>query len=205
MRERAARMASDPVGILLAAGLGTRYDPTGRALKLLAPTRRGPHVGVPIAAAAARTLRAALSNAIAIVRPADSDVQRQLHALLRGEGCTLAICHDADAGMSASIICGITAASGAAGWIIALADMPAIAVSTVRTLACMLIDGALTAAPVFRSQRGHPVGFAAKLRPELLALTGDAGARPILVKHPPRLIEVDDPGVLYDVDTVEEV
>jgi molybdenum cofactor cytidylyltransferase len=196
-------MASEPVGILLAAGLGARYDPTGRELKLLAAARRGPHVGAPIAAAAARSLRAVLPNVIAVVRPADSDMQRQLHAVLRDEGCTLAPCHDADAGMSASIVRGITETPGASGWIIALADMPAIEASTVRAVARMLTNGALTAAPVYRAQRGHPVAFAAELRPELLALTGDAGARPVLLRHPPRLIEVDDPGVLYDVDTVE--
>jgi len=197
-------MASEPVGLLLAAGLGTRYDPTGRALKLLAPARRGPHVGTPMAAAAARSMLAAIPRVTAVVRPADSDVQRQLHALLRNEGCTLAICLDADAGMSASIVRGVQAEEGAAGWVIGLADMPAIEVSTVRAVVGLLLEGALTAAPIFRGQRGHPVGFAAELRPRLMALSGDAGARPVLAAHPPQLIEVDDPGVLYDVDTVEE-
>jgi len=197
-------MASEIVGILLAAGLGTRYDPTGRELKLLAPARRSPHAGTPIAAAAARTLLAALPRVTAVVRPADSDVQRQLHAMLRSEGCTLAICPDADAGMSASIVCGIRTEEHAAGWIIGLADMPSIEASTVRAVAGLLLDGAATAAPLFRGQRGHPVGFAAQLRSLLLALSGDAGARTVLMAHPPRTIEVDDPGVLHDVDRVEE-
>ena len=197
-------MASEPVGLLLAAGLGTRYDPTGRTLKLLAPARRGPHVGVLMAAAAARTLLAAMPRVTAVVRPAGSDAQRHLHALLRSEGCTLAVCHDADAGLSASIVRGVQAEERAAGWVIALADMPAIEVSTVRAVVGLLLEGALTAAPMYRGQRGHPVGFAADLRPRLLALGGDAGARPVLEAHPPRLIEVEDPGVLYDVDTAEE-
>jgi molybdenum cofactor cytidylyltransferase len=197
-------MSPEPVGILLAAGLGARYDPTGRTLKLLAPAQRGPHAGEPMAAAAARTLRAALSDVIAVVRPPDSPAQRQLHTILRRERCALAVCNDANAGMSASITCGLRAADGTAGWILALADMPAIEVSTVHAVIRLLRDGALTAAPTFRGQRGHPVGFAAKLRPELLALSGDAGARIVLVAHPPQLIAVDDPGVLYDVDTIEE-
>jgi molybdenum cofactor cytidylyltransferase len=197
-------MTPEIVGILLAAGLGTRYDPTGRELKLLTPARRGPHVGTPIAAAAARTLLGAVPRVTAVVRPADSDAQRQLHALLRSEGCTLAVCHNADAGMSASIARGVQAEERADGWIITLADMPAIEASTVRAIVGLLLEGALTAAPMFRGQRGHPVGFAARLLTQLLALGGDAGARPVLEAHPPRLIEVEDPGVLYDVDTVEE-
>jgi molybdenum cofactor cytidylyltransferase len=197
-------MASEIVGILLAAGLGTRYDPTGRELKLLAPARRGHHAGTPIAAAAARMLLAAVPRVTAVVRPADTDVQRQLHAMLRSEGCALAVCHNADAGMSASIVRGVQAEEHAAAWVIGLADMPAIETSTACAVVGLLLEGALTAAPTFRGQRGHPVGFAAQLRPQLLALGGDSGARPVLEAHPPRLIEVDDPGVLYDVDTVEE-
>ena len=34
----------------------------------------------------------------------------------------------------------------------------------------------------------------------LAALRGDGGARAVLARHPPLRIDVDDPGVLYDVD-----
>ena len=196
-------MSAEPVGLLLAAGRGVRYDPSGHALKLLAPARRGPH-NAPLAAAAARTMSAALPRVIAIVRSVDSDAQRQLHALLRGEGCALTVCENADAGISASIACGVRASADASGWIIALADMPAVAAATVRAVAEALESGAATAAPMYRGQRGHPVGFSAALRGELLALTGDTGARPVLAAHPPQLLEVDDPGVVYDVDFLEQ-
>jgi molybdenum cofactor cytidylyltransferase len=197
-------MRTEPAGLLLAAGRGVRFDPGGRALKLLTAARRGPHVGAPLAAAAARTLSAELPRVVAVVRPADSDAQRQLHDLLRNEGCALAVCDNANAGISASIACGVRASSDAGGWIIALADMPAVAASTVRAVADALVSGDATAAPMYQGQRGHPVGFAAHLRDELLALTGDTGARTVLTAHPPRLFEVDDPGVLYDVDYLEQ-
>lgn len=192
------------VALLLAAGRGTRYDPTGRALKLLQPARRGPHAGAPLAAAAARTLLAALPEVVAVVRHADDEPQRQLHTLLRGEGCTLLECARADEGMGASIACGVTGNAAADGWLVALADMPAIEPETVRAVAQALTDGALTAAPAFGGRRGHPVGFAAALRAPLAALTRDDGARSVLSAHPPQLIAVDDPGVLYDVDAPEE-
>src|SRR5512134_109876 len=151
-------MAAEPTGLLLAAGRGTRFDPSGRALKLLRPASRGPHAGECLAAAAARTLIASLPRVIAVVRPIDSDAQRQLQAILRSEGCGLAVCDDADKGISASIGCGVRAAELASGWVVALADMPAIAASTVRAVAQALREGALTAAPVYQGQRGHPVG-----------------------------------------------
>ncbi|MCK7579437.1 MAG: NTP transferase domain-containing protein [Chromatiales bacterium] len=54
-----------------------------------------------------------------------------------------------------------------------------------------------------RGQRGHPVGFSAEFAPALRALQGDRGARDLLARHADRLqcLEVDDPGVLLDVDT----
>jgi molybdenum cofactor cytidylyltransferase len=199
-----ADAARHPVGILLAAGRGTRYDPTERTLKLLAPASRGPHRGAPLAAAAAQTLLAELPRVTAVVRVADRDEQRRLHAVLRSVGCALAVCHDADLGMSASLACGIRAESHASGWLIALGDMPAIAPATVRAVVTALRDGAQTVVPMFRGQQGHPVGFAAELREELLALAGDSGARAVLQAHPPLRIDVDDSGVLYDVDLAEE-
>ncbi len=196
--EGAARI----VGVLLAAGRGTRFDPSGQRLKLLEPTTRGPHVGVPLAVAAARTLRDAVGKVIAVVAAPSDDSQLELHRLLRAEGCTLAVNPQADEGQGTSIACGVAADLPADGWIIALADMPAIQFDTVRRVVEALRAGAATAAPVHHGQRGHPVGFSAMTQVELMASAGDTGARSVLMRHPPRLIEVDDPGVLYDVDTL---
>ena len=192
------------IGVLLAAGRGARFDPSGSRLKLLERAARGPHIGEPLAVAAARTLRAELPEVVAVVAPPSDTGQAELHRLLRAEGCTLALNPRPAEGQGASIVCGIAAASHAAGWIIALADMPAIQADTIRRVVEALHGGAATAAPVHRGQRGHPVGFAATMQAELLASAGDTGARAVLLRHPPRLIEVDDPGVLYDVDTFED-
>jgi molybdenum cofactor cytidylyltransferase len=58
-----------------------------------------------------------------------------------------------------------------------------------------------------RGRRGHPVGFAASCRDELLGLTGDAGARGVLQRHAAEVVavEVDDPGILQDVDTAQDL
>lgn len=52
-----------------------------------------------------------------------------------------------------------------------------------------------------RGRRGHPVGFAAELVSELIGLTGDEGARRLVARYPALAVELDDPGVLIDVDT----
>jgi CTP:molybdopterin cytidylyltransferase MocA len=56
---------SATVGVL-AAGLGTRYDPTAESLKLLQPVLTGKRAGAPIVAAAARNLRSAVGDMPAI-------------------------------------------------------------------------------------------------------------------------------------------
>jgi molybdenum cofactor cytidylyltransferase len=192
-----------PVSLLLAAGLGTRFDPSGRTLKLLQPTAAGPHAGLPIVQAAARSLAAAgLRRRFAVVRPPAHPHQPELHALLLGEGCELLICEAAAEGMGSSLACGVRATSDADAWIVALGDMPMIAPATVEAIAAALRAGHATVAPSYRGDRGHPVGFAASCRPELMRLHGDRGARDLLVAHPPHLIEVDDPGILADIDHI---
>jgi molybdenum cofactor cytidylyltransferase len=189
------------VGLLLAAGIGQRFDPTGTRLKLLEPAPAGAHAGAPIAGAAARALRAALPDVHAVVRPATNEIQRRLQALLAAEGCQLIVCERAEEGMGASLACGVRATADAAGWIVALADMPAVRAATIAAVSAALERGALTAAPYYQGARGHPVGFARACYDELVALQADQGARGVLRAHPPAIVDVDDAGCLLDIDT----
>ena len=200
MTRGAAPTNAAVVGILLAAGLGERYDPTRECSKLLQPVSAGRHVGTPIVAAAVRNLRTAVSRILAVVRPRSDPHQPRLHDLLHDEGCELVVCERAVAGMGASLACGIHASASADFWIVALGDMPAIDPATITAVAGALRAGHVTAAPVYRGQRGHPVGFSAQCLTELLRSDGDRGARAVLEKFPPHLIEVDDDGILIDID-----
>lgn len=178
-------------GILLAAGLGTRFG----GHKLLAPLVDG----TPLAVAAARSLRLAIDDVLVVVRPGD----HELSALLVAEGLRLVECAQAQQGMGHSLAAGVAASSDAPGWVVALADMPYIKVSTIVRVAQALSAGAGLAAPFHRGRRGHPVGFSAGLGAELVALQGDRGARELLARHAQALtrIDVDDAGILLDVDT----
>jgi molybdenum cofactor cytidylyltransferase len=191
--------------LLLAAGAGRRFDASGTRLKLLEPAPCGPHAGIPLALAAARQLRAEFDEVHAVVRPATTAPQRQLHALLADAGCALIVCTDAEHGMGASLACGVRATDTADAWLIALADMPAIAAATIRAVHHALKTGAVCAAPHYGDRRGHPVGLSAVCRDELLALHGDEGARAVLQRHPLRLIDVDDPGCVLDIDAPDQL
>jgi molybdenum cofactor cytidylyltransferase len=194
------------VGILLAAGIGQRFDTTGKRLKLLEPAPGGRHKGVPIALASARNLLQAVGTVYAVVRPATDDLaQQRLHALLLDAGCRLVVNERAHEGMGTSLACGVAAAPEADGWIIALADMPAIEPGSIRAVAQALQEGYDTVAAFFGERRGHPVGFAQSLFGELAALSGDDGARKVLAKQPPHRVAVADRGVLLDLDTPEDM
>jgi molybdenum cofactor cytidylyltransferase len=80
--------------------------------------------------------------------------------------------------------------------------MPRAPHSVLQPMADALLAGALAAAPVFQGRRGNPVLLGASLFPQLLALTGDAGARGVLQSLGDRLalIQSPDDGVLFDVD-----
>lgn len=180
------------VGVLLAAGRGSRFDPSGRRNKLLQPLADGRLV----AAAAARTLVAATGTAIAVVPPGGGE----LVEVLRDVGCRTVVCADADQGMGVSLVCGLRAAAPADGFLIALADMPYVRPETLAALVGAVAAGAAIAVPVHGGRRGNPVAFGAAHLPRLLRLGGDEGARKLLKAHPVCEIEVPDPGIFRDVD-----
>jgi molybdenum cofactor cytidylyltransferase len=182
-------------GILLAAGYSKRFGSN----KLLQTLPAGSSLaGTPIALAAARNLLDAVPESIAVVRPR----AQKLAKMLRDAGCTTVVCKNAGEGMGTSLAAGVRASLDVDGWIVTLADMPFIRPETIRTVLRALGEGAAIAAPSFRGERGHPVGFAKRFYAELSSLHGDEGAREVLTRHPDGIVlcEVDDPGVLRDID-----
>lgn len=177
------------VGILLAAGSATRFG----GAKLLAPLPDGTPVGV----ASLHNLLAAVDAVVAVVRPGDD----ALAVAFAAGGARVSVCPRAAEGMGASLAWGVRAAPLAAGWLVALADMPWIQPGTIARVVDALRQRLPIAAPSWRDARGHPVGLAAAFYAELSALACDEGAKAILNRHGVLLIPTEDAGVLRDVDT----
>jgi molybdenum cofactor cytidylyltransferase len=80
--------------------------------------------------------------------------------------------------------------------------MPWVNSQTTRQLVDALHADVALAAPFYREQRGHPVAFSTIFYNRLSKLDGDVGARHIVQQHAHELmaIEVDDEGVVKDVD-----
>lgn len=107
-------------------------------------------------------------------------------------------------GMGDSIAAGVRATSQAAGWLILPADLPLIQADTLRRIAAALNDHDVVV-PVYRAQRGHPVGFSARCGPALLDLRGNEGANAVVRQYEAREWLVEDPGCVTDIDTVQDL
>lgn len=186
------------VGILLAAGRGRRFDPSGERNKLLQFLPGGETV----VSASARTMLAALPAVVAVVGPEGEGVAAELRAL----GCDVTVCANAGDGMGVSLAHAIGhAAPHAEGWLIALGDMPHVQPSTITALARGVEQGNDIAVPVMNGHRGNPVAFSRRHFAALLALHGDQGARNIVKSNPVIEIAVDDPGIFQDIDTAADL
>ena len=92
-----------------------------------------------------------------------------------------------------------------------LGDQPLVTAKTVTALidaylASPARPGPVVVAPVHAGRRGNPVLIDRRLFPELLALTGDVGARGVLDRHAGAgtLLVPAGPEVLVDLDTPED-
>lgn len=110
-------------------------------------------------------------------------------------------------GMGDSIAAAVRHTADAAGWLILPGDLPLMQPATLQQVAAALRDGYRAAQPHYRGERGHPVGFSDDCRDALMALEGNSGAAPVLrgLRSAGQVadIEVDDLGVITDIDTLD--
>lgn len=91
--------------------------------------------------------------------------------------------------------------------LIVLADQPFVRPHTVaRILERYRGSEADIVVPFYRGQRGNPVLLARSMFPEAMALEGDSGCRMLFRWHAKAIaqVEVDDPGILLDLDSRED-
>ncbi|MDF9618759.1 nucleotidyltransferase family protein [Pseudomonas entomophila] len=179
------------VALVLAAGQGSRFGGDKRRA-LLADGRS--------------LLQQSVERALAVF----DEVRVVLRAGERGEdlglptGCRIVASPEAGLGMGHSLAAGAASLDDCAAEAVAivLGDMPWIQAQTFRRLIEAASPTAMVV-PRHQGQNGHPVLFGRTYWSELAQLAGDQGARSVLQRHRQqlRVVEVDDAGVLRDVDT----
>lgn len=105
-------------------------------------------------------------------------------------------------GMTTSFQCGLRAVPAEAeGVLFTLVDHPAVKPATLDAL--LAPPKPLLRVPRRGSDRGHPIWFSRALIPELLAIPEGGAANAIIRRHAAEteFLDVDDPGILSDIDT----
>jgi molybdenum cofactor cytidylyltransferase len=156
---------------------------------------------------AAETLLAAnLENSVIITGHESHNVSQALDGLK----VTHVTCPSYALGLSETIKRGISSLpEGVDAILIALGDMPRLSVTTINRLISAFDphQGRSICVPVYQGKRGTPVLFSSRFFPEILELSGDAGAKSLLHDYREFVAEipVDDPGIHLDIDTPDEL
>lgn len=187
------------IGILLAAGQSTRFGSTNKCLH---PLSNGNAIGLQ----SAQNLSKAVDKVVCIVPPDNVDLTELFHK----NGFTTIPNKAIEKGMSASIRLGIEYSlqnKEFQACLIALADMPFIQAETIEEIVNNLTLEQSIAAPYFKGKRGHPVGFSRDYFTTLSQLKGDKGAKSLIESEKGNLqvVEVNDFGVLHDIDYQEDL
>lgn len=107
-------------------------------------------------------------------------------------------------GMGDSIAAGVRATADAGGWLVLPGDLPLVAPQSLRAVAAALAQASVVL-PMYQGERGHPVGFASQHGAALQALTGSEGAAAIVRQGGVLRLDLDDPGIVTDIDTVGDL
>ena len=193
-------LSTRPIGgIILAAGSSKRFGADKRA-------RRLPSGNMLLE----DTIRSAMQSVqrLLVVLRHDDEFGDRLNGLVNDRYIQFYRAPDSDQGMGSSLANAIGQNDDWQAALIMLGDMPYIQQSTFKAILNAYQAGSESiVVPVINDIQGHPVLFDQCYFAELGKLSGDQGARPVIKAHSERVVhgEVDDPGILIDVDLPEDV
>jgi molybdenum cofactor cytidylyltransferase len=182
--------------IVLAAGGSTRM---GQLKQLL------PIDGQPMVRHTVQAVSHAGLDQVVVVVGAEAEAVRQALAGLPVEVVTNPAWAE---GLSTSLQVGIQALRPEIeATFVVLADQPALTPGLLKKLADHYrARRAPIVAPTYEGRRGNPVLLARTLFAELLAISGDRGARDLIQSHQAELepVAIDDEAVILDLDTPQD-
>lgn len=192
---------SGVTAVVLAAGAGSRFG----GGKLLAE-----FAGRPLLEATLNGLRGApVDETIVVVGDGVGNEEERLRVLSTAHGARVVENRDWAGGMSTSVRAGLNACSpGTRAAVVALADQPLVGVGAVERLVEAFEGGARIAVATYDGKPRNPALFVRDVWPLLeREMSGDAGARAVLARHPEMVTEVpcDDVADPADVDTAEDL
>jgi molybdenum cofactor cytidylyltransferase len=190
--------ASKVAAVILAAGRSTRFARN----KMIEP--------IDGEAMVARVVRiAAASGADPVIVVTGHEAARVAEAL-QGHDVTFVHNPAYGEGLSTSLRAGIRAVPPESdGALILLGDMPGVQARDIGLLlAAFAVAGReAICVPLKDGRRGNPVLWGAAYFPEMMAISGDVGAKELLARHADKVCEVpaESNGIFADVDTPNDL
>lgn len=176
-------------GLILAAGKGSRFG--GR--KQLAHLH-----GRPLLEHAVRAMTASPVGRVVVVLGSGADdviAQVDLH------GAEPVVCERWEEGQSASLAFGLGELSECDAIVVTLGDLPNLSTNAIRRVIAARGDGVEAVRATYAGEPGHPVLLERELFERLRDVSGDHGARNLLLSVSQREVPCDDLGGGEDVDT----
>ena len=178
---------------MLAAGEASRFG----SAKQLAPLD-----GRPLLEHAVRAITAVPVGRVIVVLGAGAE---EVIAGVDLHGAEPHVCARWQEGQAASLACGLAELPGCEAVVVILGDQPRISPDAIRRVIAARGDGALAVRATYGGDPGHPVLLERELFARLRDVTGDHGARNLLMSVPVREVACDDLGGAEDVDTPAEL
>jgi molybdenum cofactor cytidylyltransferase len=180
-------------GLVLAAGAGTRFG---------GPKQLADLHGRPLLEHALGAMSMAPLDRVAVVLGAAADEIREgvdLH------GAEPVVCERWEEGQAASLACGLAAVPDAEAVIVVLGDQPRLSPEAVTRVLRARADGVDAVRATYGGEPGHPVLLERSLFDRLRDVSGDRGARNLLMSAKTHEVPCDDLGGGEDVDTRAEL
>ncbi len=196
----APRSAPTIAALVLAAGRSRRMAPHNKLLVL-------DKTGKTMIARVVDNVLSSLARPVLVVT---GHMAEQVETALGGRPVQYVHAPDYAEGLSASLKSGVAAVPPeSAAVIVCLGDMPLVTGRMIDRLleAYNPTEGRLIVLPTFRGKQGNPMLWDRRFFPEILAITGDTGARFLVGKYAEFVAEVEmaDDAVLRDFDTTESL
>jgi molybdenum cofactor cytidylyltransferase len=176
-------------GLILAAGKARRFG----GAKQLADLN-----GRPMLEHAVRAMTASPVGRVVVVLGAGAEdviAQVDLH------GAEPIVCERWEEGQSASLAFGLGELSECDAIVVTLGDLPNLSTNAIRRVIAARGDGVEAVRATYAGEPGHPVLLERELFERLRDVSGDHGARNLLLSVSPREVPCDDLGGGEDVDT----
>ena len=176
-------------GLVLAAGAATRFGGSKQLADL---------DGRPLVEHSIRAMTASPVDRVVVVLGAGAE---QVVAGVEAHGATLILCGRWDEGQSASLACGLAELSDCEAVVVTLGDQPRLSPDAIRRVIAARAEGVDAVRATYAGEPGHPVLLERTLFDRMRDVTGDHGARNLLLSVPTREVPCDDLGGGEDVDT----